>query len=141
MIVVKKTSMEFRHDIHRLYEEEHVSERKIAQKLGISPSTVHYWITRRAESATTKAEWHRIVFSDEKIFRSSSRGALRVYRSVQGSDRFDDQYLVHSSNSIHTAPRFTMCVWLALEGMVKFLNASKERRTLNAEYYTRLSHP
>ncbi|GFS60630.1 hypothetical protein TNCV_5073741 [Trichonephila clavipes] len=80
--------MEFRHDIYGLYEEEHVSERKIAQML----------------------ERHRVVFSNEKIFRSSSRGALRVYRSVQKSDRFDDKYLVHSSNSIHTAPRFTMCV-------------------------------
>ncbi|GFQ71820.1 transposable element Tcb2 transposase [Trichonephila clavata] len=58
------------------------------------------------------SEWHRVVFSDEKIFQSSSRGALRVYRYVQGSDRFGDQYLVHSSNPFHTAPLFIMCVWI-----------------------------
>ncbi|PRD20444.1 UNVERIFIED_CONTAM: uncharacterized protein NCL1_54612 [Trichonephila clavipes] len=137
--------------------------------LGLSPSTVHYLITRRGESATTKSgrpritdvnmdqnlyeatrkdaflsavdlqkeltlscsvetvrnrlkqkglkctpdlkpfltqfhrqsrfmyahsklhwsvpEWHRVVFSDEKIFRSSSRGALRVYRPCSPSSR------------------------------------------------------
>ncbi|GFR25713.1 transposable element Tc1 transposase [Trichonephila clavata] len=194
--------MEFRHAIYRLYDEEHVSERKIAQMLGLSPSTVHYWITRRGESATTKSgrprvtdahtdqnlyeasrkdpflsavdlqkewtpacsvdtvrnrlkqkglkcrtparkpfltqfhrqmryvyahsklhwsvsEWHRVVFSDEKIFRSSSRGALRVYRPVQGSDRFKEQYLVHSSNPIYGRPRFTLCVWRAFGGKGK----------------------
>ncbi|GFR19968.1 transposable element Tc1 transposase [Trichonephila clavata] len=62
------------------------------------------------------SEWHRVVFSDEKIFRSSSRGALRVYRPVQRSDRFDEQYLVHSSNPVYGRPRFTLCVWMAFGG-------------------------
>ncbi|GFR05089.1 transposable element Tc1 transposase [Trichonephila clavata] len=211
--------MEFRHAIYRLYDEEHVSERKIAQMLGLSPSTVHYWITRRGESATTKSgrprvtdahtdqnlyeasrkdpflsavdlqkewtpacsvdtvrnrlkqkglkcrtparkpfltqfhrqmryvyahsklhwsvsEWHRVVFSDEKIFRSSSRGALRVYRPVQGSDRFDEQYLVHSSNPIYGRPRFTLCVWMAFGGKGKIRTLHRiERPTLNTDYY------
>ncbi|GFT08865.1 transposable element Tc1 transposase [Trichonephila clavipes] len=176
--------MEFRHAIYRLYDEEHVSERKIAQMLGLSPSTVHYWITRRGESATTKSgrprvtdanmdqnlydasrkdpffkcsrkpfltqfhrqsrfvyahsklhwsvpEWHRVVFSDEKIFRSSSRGALRVYRPVQGSDRFEEQYLVHSSN-----PRFTLCVWMGFGGNGKIRVLHRvQQNTMNSDYY------
>ncbi|GFW63907.1 transposable element Tcb2 transposase [Trichonephila clavipes] len=55
-------------------------------------------------------EWHRAVFSDEKLFRSSSRGALRVYRPVQGSDQFEEQYLLHSSNPVEGHSRFTLCM-------------------------------
>ncbi|GFV81420.1 transposable element Tcb2 transposase [Trichonephila clavipes] len=187
--------MEFRHAIYRLYDEEHVSERKIAQMLGLSPSTVHYWITRRGESATTKSgrprvtdanmdqnfvdtvrnrlkqkglkcrtparkpfltqfhrqsrfvyahsklhwsvpEWHRVVFSDEKIFRSSSRGALRVYRPVQGSDRFEEQYLVHSSNPVAGHPRFTLCVWMGFGGNGKIRVLHRvQQNTMNSDYY------
>ncbi|GFV31329.1 transposable element Tcb2 transposase [Trichonephila clavipes] len=139
--------------------------------LDLSPSTVHYWITRRGESAMTKSgrprvpdvnvdqnlyedsrkdpflsavdlqkeltpssrkpfltqfhrrfayshselhwsvtEWHRVVFSDEKMIRSSSRGAMRVYSPVHGRDRFEEQYLVHSSNPVEGHPRFAHSV-------------------------------
>lgn len=203
----------------RLYEQEKLSEREIARQLFMSPSTVHYWIQRRGEKATTKKgrprathpdqdkalvqaiqqdpfksavdlqlelvptcsvdtvrnrlkeqgmkcriparkpfltpyhrqrrymfaeshkhwspeEWKKIVFSDEKIFRSSSRGALRVYRPLEGSDRYADQYLVNSSNAILSGtPRFTICVWMAFGGSVRQLHRI-EQRTLNSEYYT-----
>ncbi|GBM48349.1 Transposable element Tcb2 transposase [Araneus ventricosus] len=213
--------MDYRHAIFRLHEEEHLSERAIARQLGLSPSTVHYWVVRHGESATTKSgrprvtdgqtdrtlyeasvkdpfltavdlrqeltlgcsvhtvrnrlkesglkcrtparkpfltqyhrqrryafaqsrlhwstdEWHRVVFSDEKIFRSSSRGALRVYRPVRGSDRYDERYLVHSSNPGDTStPRFTICVWMAFGGLGKIRKLHRiEQHTLNAEYYT-----
>lgn len=211
--------MEHRHTIIYLYEEEHLSEREIARRLELSPSTVHYWITRRGEKSKTKQgrprvthpeldnalyeactkepflsavdlqknhaplccvdtirnrlkekglkcrvparkpflndrhrqlrytfarshlhwsidKWNTVVFSDEKIFRSSSRGALRVYRPKHGSDRYDDKYLVHSSNpaSVGT-PRFTICVWMAFGGSVRRLHRV-EQKTLNSEYYT-----
>ncbi|GBN13143.1 Transposable element Tc1 transposase [Araneus ventricosus] len=213
--------MDLRHVICYLYEEEHLSERAIARQLGLSPSTIHYWIIRQGEKATTKSgrpratdastdqalyeasvkdpfltamdmlrnmnpscsvhtirnrlkekglkcrtparkpfltqyhrqgrytfaqshlywsveKWHRVIFSDEKIFRSSSRGALRVYRPVQGNNRYDDRYLVHSSNPCDTSvSRFTICVWLAFgnEGKIRDLHRI-EQRTLNSQYYT-----
>ncbi|GFS53126.1 transposable element Tc1 transposase [Trichonephila clavipes] len=149
-----KTSMEFRHAIYRLYDEEHVSERKIAQMLGLSPSTVHYWITRPRKPFLTQfhrqsrfvyahsklhwsvTEWHRVVFSDEKIFRSSSRGALRVYRPVHGSDRFEEQYLVHSSNPVEGHPRFTLFVWMGFGGNGKIRIIHRvEQNTMNSDYY------
>ncbi|GFY55244.1 transposable element Tc1 transposase [Trichonephila inaurata madagascariensis] len=167
--------------------------------LGLSPSTVHYWITRRGESAMTKSggprvtddnmdqnlyeasqkdpflsavdlqkelipssrkrfltqfyhqlrfvyahsklhwsvpEWHRVVFSDEKIFRSSSRGALRVYRPVQGSDPFEEQYLVHSSNLVKGHSRFTLCVWMGLGGnsKIRIMHRMKQN-TMHSGYY------
>lgn len=212
--------MDVRHDIWRLYDEEHLSERRISKQLGISASTVHYWIVRQGERATTKkgrprvtdeqkdssileaslrnpflsavdirrelvptcsvdtvrnrlkahgmkcytparkpfmtpfhrqqrfayastylhwskAEWQRVVFSDEKVFRSSSRGALHVYRP-KDSDRYDERFLVHSTNpSIGTCPRFKVNVWMAFggNGKIKELHLI-ERKTLNSEYYT-----
>lgn len=216
-----ETSMDVRRVIFHLYEEQHLSERAIARQLGLSPSTVHYWVVRHGESATTKSgrpritdtqtdqtlyeasvkdpfltavdllreltpgcsvytirnrlrekglkcrtparkpfltqrhrqgrytfahshlhwsekEWHRVVFSDEKVFRSSSRGALRVYRPVKGSDRYDDRYLVHSSNPSDTSvPRFTISVWLAFGAREKIREIHRiEQKTLNSEYYT-----
>lgn len=84
-----------------------------------------------------KQEWDRIVFSDEKIFRASSRGALRVYRPKRGSDRYDDQYLVPSTNPAGTG-RFTICVWLAFGGPDATIRTIHriEQATLNADYYT-----
>lgn len=209
--------MEVRQDIWRLYEEDHLSEREIAKKLGVSASTVHYWIAHQGQKACTKKgrprstnpfvdqdiykaslqnpfltavdiqrdmlpacsvdtirnrlklygmkcrtparkpfltahhrqmryayalsylhyttqEWKRVVFSDEKIFRSSSRGALHVYRPTK-SDRYGDQYLVPSTNP--TGPRFTICVWMAFGGGGKIRALHRiERKTLNADYYT-----
>ena len=211
--------MDVRREIWHLYDAEHLSERDIAKKLDVSPSTVHYWIVRQGERATTKrgrprattadkdasiveasrlhpfwsavdicrhvtptcsvdtvrhrlkqhgmqchtparkpfltpyhrqmrfayaetylawpAEtWHRVVFSDEKIFRSSSRGALRVYRP-KGSDRFDEAYLVNASNPSGPNPRFTICVWMAFGGRGRVRQLHRiEQRTLNSEYYT-----
>lgn len=210
--------MEYRHAILQLYEEEHVSEREIARRLGLSTSTVHYWIIRRGESAQTKQgrpritnkdedqalfrascsnpfltavdlrgnlkcsidtirnrlkekglkcriparkpfltqyhkqmryvfaqshlnwtlqDWSRVVFSDEKVFRSSSRGALRVYRPLKNSDRYDDAYLVPSTNpSTGSSPRFTICVWMCFSGTGLRRLHRIERKTLNSEYYT-----
>lgn len=209
--------MDLRKDILHLYEEKHMSERNIAKELGISPSTVHYWIVRRGERAKTKSgrprktteekdktiyeasrrnpfltavdlrrdyaptcsvdtvrnrlkqhglkcyrparkpfitefhrqkrfayalnylhwsaeDWKRVVFSDEKVFRSSSRGALRVYRP-KDSDRYDDAYIANPNTG--TSARFTICVWMAFggDGRVKQLHRI-ERKTLNADYYT-----
>lgn len=218
-LFVWKTSMEYRHVIMHLYEHDHLSEREIARQLGLSPSTVHYWIQRRGQKADTKPGrprvtnpqqdqtlydtstrepflsavdlqkaivpscsadtvrnrlkekglkcriparkpfltphhrqmrfvyalrhinwtmdlWERVVFSDEKIFRSTSRGALRVYRPKHGSDRYDDKYLVHSSNpAMVGTPRFTICVWMAFGKHLRRL-LRVEQRTLNAQYYT-----
>ncbi|GBN16692.1 Transposable element Tc1 transposase [Araneus ventricosus] len=79
--------------------------------------------------------WHRVVFSDEKIFRASSRGALRVYRPKRGSDRYDDQYIVPSSNI--AGQRLTLCVWMAFGGQGALREIHRiEQRTLNAQYYT-----
>ncbi|GFR04736.1 transposable element Tcb2 transposase [Trichonephila clavata] len=66
--------MEFRQAIYRLYDEEHVSERKIAQ-MGLSPSTVHYWITRSGESATTKSGRPRVTDAniDQNLYEASRK--------------------------------------------------------------------
>ncbi|GFY68620.1 transposable element Tcb2 transposase [Trichonephila inaurata madagascariensis] len=56
------------------------------------------------------SEWHRVVISDEKIFRPSIWIAQRLYRPIQGSNRFDEQYLVHSSNPVGGRLRFTLCM-------------------------------
>ncbi|GIY48967.1 transposable element Tcb2 transposase [Caerostris extrusa] len=211
--------MEYRHEIYRLYDQEHLTERAIARKLDLSPSTVHYWITRQGEAAKTKSGrprvtspdmdqaiytasirdpfltavdlrlqvptpcsvdtvrnrlkerglkcriparkpflteahrqlrhmfatshlhwsvdvWHRVVFSDEKIFRSSTRGPLVVYRPLRGSDRYDDQYIVPSSSVTGQSP-FTICVWMAFGGNGRVRHIHRvEQKTLNAQYYT-----
>lgn len=210
--------MDKRQSIIDLYEKEKLSEREIARKLFLSPSTVHYWIQRGGEKATSRKgrprvtqhseddalyeasrrdpfksavdlqkvlvptcsvdtvrnrlkerglkcriparkpfltlhhrqkrfifaethrhwsleQWKRVVFSDEKIFRSSSRGALRVYRPKEGSDRYDDEYLVNSTNAIQSGtPRFTIGVWMAFGGSIRELHRI-EQKTLNSEYY------
>lgn len=77
------------------------------------------------------AEWEKVVFTDEKVFRASSRGAVRVYRP-KDSGRFEKAYLAPSSNP---TGRFTICVWVAFgKGFRKILRV--ERKTLNALYYT-----
>ncbi|GFT58032.1 transposable element Tc1 transposase [Trichonephila clavipes] len=70
------------------------------------------------------------------IFRSSSRGALRVYRPIQGSDRFEEKYLVHSSNPIECHPRFTLCVWMGFgwNGKIRIIHRV-EQNTMNSDYY------
>lgn len=208
--------MEYQFEIVRLYYEEMLSERKIARRLELAPSTVHYWLAKRnaipqqtsrkmgrprktdkvvdlylknasennpflsavdlrdelapnvsvdtvrrrlKESGMKcriparkpflkpihiekrfnfvvnhigwgKKEWENVIFSDEKIFRASSRGALRVYRP-RNSDRFDDRYIVPSSNP---RGRFTICVWMAFGKNFRCIHKI-EQRTLNAEYY------
>lgn len=208
--------MNVRRDILYLYEEEHLSERDIANRLGIGASTVHYWIVRQGQKATQKGrprvtnvetdhrifdtclsnpflsavdirrdvvpacsidtvrnrlkqhgfkcrqparkpfmtlwhrqqrfrfaishlhwspdEWKRVVFSDEKIFRSSCSGALRVYRPEQ-SNRYDDAYLSTSSVQ-ETGKRFTIGVWMAFggDGKVKEVHLITDK-TLKTEYY------
>lgn len=209
--------MDVRKDILHLYEEKHLSERNIAKELGISASTVHYWIVRGGERKKTKRgrprvttkekdkalydascrnpfltavdlrrdlaptcsvdtvrnrlrqqglkcytparkpfttefhrqkrfsyalnylnwsteDWKRVVFSDEKVFRSSSRGALHVYRP-KGSNRYDDAYLVNPT--VGTGARVTICIWMAFggDGRIKQLHRI-EQKTLNSDYYT-----
>lgn len=74
-------------------------------------------------------DWARIVFSDEKIFRSSSTGQLRVYRP-RNSDRYNKNY-------IYTGPstRSTVCVWLAFGKDFRKIHLI-EQRTLDSKYYT-----
>lgn len=81
--------------------------------------------------------WHRVVFSDEKIFRSSSRGALRVYRPRGASNRFDEAYLVPSSNPVERKSKFNIQVWMAFggRGSVRVLHRVLQE-TLESEYYT-----
>lgn len=208
--------MEHRREIARLHEEEHLSERQIAKKFGLAPSTVHYWLVketsgpppvpaRRGRPRVTdealdlyilnasmtnpfmsaveirdelapgvsvdtvrkrlrekgmkcriparkpflkpvhiqkrfdfavhhiswgSIEWNNVIFSDEKIFRASSRGPLRVYRP-RLSDRFDQNYIVSSSNP---RGRFTVCVWMAFGNNFKYIHRVAQK-TLNAEYY------
>lgn len=214
--------MDVRQEILYLYEEEHLSERDIARRLGIGASTVHYWIVRQGQKAPKKGrprvtnvetdacifdtclgnpflsavdirqaivpecsidtvrnrlkqhgfkcrqparkpfmtllhrqqrfrfasshlhwspdEWKRVVFSDEKIFRSSSRGAVHVYRPTR-SDRYDDAYL--STSSVQGTPkRFTICVWMAFggDGQVKEVHLITDR-TLTTAYYLTLILP
>lgn len=76
-------------------------------------------------------DWQKVVFSDEKVFRSSSRGPLHVYRPLD-SDRYDSTYLVPSTN---VQGRHTVCVWLAFGWNVRRIHRIAQR-TLNAEYYT-----
>lgn len=207
--------MEFRQEIVRLRHEEHLSEREIAKRLNLVPSTVHYWLAKEyappsrfkrgrpratdkltdlyIENAVTTnpfvsavdirdeiaphvsvdtirkrlkekgmrcriparkpflkpvhiqkrfqfsiahvgwgvSEWNRVIFSDEKIFRASSRGALKVYRPAL-SDRFDERYIVNDTNA---NGRFTICVWMAFGKNFKIIHRI-DQKTLNAEYYT-----
>ena len=73
-------------------------------------------------------DWARVIFSDEKIFRSSSTGRLRVYRPRE-SNRFRPEYL-------HLGPvrRSSICVWLAFGRDFKAIHRV-EQPTLNSEYY------
>lgn len=96
-----------------------------------------YHKSMRFSFATNKLDWSRerwdkVVFSDEKIFRASSRGPLRVYRP-RTSDRFDPQYLVPTSNP---NGRFTIAVWMAFSGSGVRTIHLIQKPTLNAEYYT-----
>lgn len=80
-------------------------------------------------------DWHQVVFSDEKVFKSDSRcGPYRVYRPARGSDRLDPRYIVPKDN---IAGRFTVNLWMGFggEGRVRVLHRI-ERGTLNKEYYT-----
>ncbi|GFR27187.1 hypothetical protein TNCT_415821 [Trichonephila clavata] len=58
------------------------------------------------------SEWHRVIFSDEKIFRSSSRGALRVYRPVQGAtDLMNNTWCILSIPSMDVPDSPYVCGW------------------------------
>lgn len=76
-------------------------------------------------------DWERVVFSDEKIFRASSGGPLRLYRP-SASHRFEQRYIADSENP---AGRFTICVWMAFGKNFRRMHRI-EQRTLNSEYYT-----
>lgn len=76
-------------------------------------------------------DWERVVFSDEKIFRASSGGPLRVYRPST-SNRFDPPYVALSENP---SGRFTICVWMAFGKEFRCMHRV-EQRTLDSQYYT-----
>lgn len=82
----------------------------------------------------TVDDWHNVVFSDEKIFRASYRGPLRVYRPTDRSYRFDEKYITPSTNP---GGRFRIHVWMAFggRGSVRIIHRVV-RRTLNNVYYT-----
>jgi transposase/transposase-like protein len=88
-------------------------------------------------SGWNEEEWSRVLFSDEKIFRSSSTGLLRVYRPTR-SDRYDSRYIAPADNP---GGRHTVCIWMAFGGgggggsLIRILHRI-EQRTLNSEYYT-----
>lgn len=76
-------------------------------------------------------DWEEVVFSDEKIFRASSKGPVHVYRP-KDSSRFEKEFMTPSTN---VTGRFTICVWMAFGkdfGEIRRV----ERKTLNAAYYT-----
>lgn len=79
------------------------------------------------------SNWEKVVFSDEKIFRASSKGQVRVYRPKR-SNRYDKRYLVPSTNR---GGRFTICVWMAFGKRFRKL-LRVEQKTLNSVYYTQV---
>lgn len=81
-------------------------------------------------------QWENVVFSDEKIFRASSKGPLRVYRPEQ-SHRFDKKYLVPSTNP---EGRFTVCVWMAFGKNFQTM-LRVQQKTLDSTYYTEVILP
>lgn len=189
----------YRDEIIRLYVQDRLTERAIARRLGIAPSTVHYWIRRSAQdhyireetilkkrgrpritddaldlqivqssemdpflpatrigrrfhvhpetvrnrlkqhglvnratvrkdylstihlqkrfefaethSHWTLDQWSDVIFSDEKIFRSSGNGPPRVWRPKRGNTRFDEQYVWSERRS---SGRYTIPVWACI---------------------------
>lgn len=77
------------------------------------------------------SDWKKVVFCDEKIFRSYSKGNFRVYRPRE-SNRFDSKYLASSENP---HGRFGINVWMAFGENIRIIHRI-QRKTLNAEYYT-----
>lgn len=81
-------------------------------------------------------DWEGVIFSDEKIFRASSGGPLRLYRP-SASHRFQQQYIAESEN---VAGRFTICVWMAFGKEFRRMHRV-EQKNLNSEYYTSVILP
>lgn len=204
--------MNARDQILRMYQEEGLSERKIARCLRLPPSSVHYWVQKEGQrskrgrpritneetdtslyeqsvenpfkpavdlrgdlacSVSTvrrrlkekglrcriparkpalkpvhtqkrftfafdhinwdRDQWHRVVFSDEKIFRAACRGPMRVYRPTRGSDRYDARYLVDSTNVHHTQ---TLQVWVAFSGNGAIRTIQRVVGNMTAQHYT-----
>lgn len=77
--------------------------------------------------------WNRVVFSDEKIFRATCKGPLRVYRPYKGSDRYDARYIVPSSNVHHNK---TLQVWVAFNGNGAIRTIQRVTQNMTSAYYT-----
>lgn len=77
----------------------------------------------------TLSQWNKVVFSDEKIFRASSVGQIKVYRPTK-SNRFDPAYL-----SVDPLKRHTVAVWMAFGASIRCIHQITQK-TLNSEYYT-----
>lgn len=75
-------------------------------------------------------DWNRVVFSDEKIFRASTRGPLKVYRPYK-SDRYDPKYLVKQRDR-----HKTVHVWMCFGGPVRKIHRV-QAKTLNARSYVK----
>lgn len=82
------------------------------------------------------SDWEKVVFSDEKIFRASSKGPLRVYRP-KDSHRFEPKFLVPTTNP---EGRFTVCVWMAFGKNFQTM-LRVHQRTLDSTYYTNVILP
>lgn len=82
------------------------------------------------------SDWEKVVFSDEKIFRASSKGPLRVYRP-EHSHRYDQEFLVPSSNP---EGKFTVCVWMAFGKNFQTM-LRVHQKTLDSHYYTSVILP
>lgn len=103
-----------------------------ARKPALKPDHIEARLNfARDHMGWTVQDWERVIFSDEKIFRASSGGPLRIYRPST-SHRFDRQYLALSDNP---SGRFTICIWMAFGKDFRCMHRV-ERKTLNSIYYT-----
>lgn len=124
------------HTVRKRLKEKGLKCRVPARKPFLKP--VH--IEKRLAFAINHIEWsidrwHQVVFSDEKIFRASYRGPLRVYRPTDRSYRFDEKYITPSTNP---GGRFRIHVWMAFggRGTIRIIHRVV-RKSLNNIYYVR----
>lgn len=80
---------------------------------------------------TYEQSWSRVIFSDEKVFRSSGHGPPRVWRPVD-SNRFDEQYMKFPQN----LKRFSIPVWVGfcVSANMYVIHYIKDK-TLKSKYY------
>lgn len=99
----KYTSLETRRQIIFLYVVERLTEKKIAQRLEVSPSTVHYWITRYYAGRThleTKPKIGRPrkldAATDDIIFQTSTEDPFLPATQIRRDLNLTDQVCVQT---------------------------------------------